>query len=89
MANAKMKKLIVIWVLSCGFFAQAQEVNKDFTKLLLNDQFDQADKNWNSTFNADNLFIAQNGFFELELRFDPCQNLTSTSSPWLRVQEQN
>ena len=65
MANAKMKKLIVIWVLSCGFFAQAQEVNKDFSKLLLNDQFDQADKNWNSTFNADNLFIAQNGFFEL------------------------
>jgi len=65
MAIAKMKKLIVIWVLSCGFFAQAQEVNKDFSKLLLNDQFDQADKNWNSTFNADNLFIAQNGFFEL------------------------
>jgi regulator of replication initiation timing len=60
-----MKKLIVLLVLSNGFFAFGQEVNKEFTKLLLNDQFDLADKNWNSTFNADNLFIAQNGYFEL------------------------
>ncbi|MEZ4804130.1 MAG: hypothetical protein R2852_01210 [Bacteroidia bacterium] len=60
-----MKKLIVLLVLSNGFFAFGQEVNKDFTKLLLNEQFDLADRNWSSTFNADNLFIAQNGYFEL------------------------
>ena len=65
MANAKMMKLILICLLGSGFFVQAQEVNKEFTKLVLNEQFDQPDKNWNSTFNADNLFIAQNGYFEL------------------------
>lgn len=65
MANAKMKKFIVIWVFFSGFFAVGQEVNKEFTKLLLSEQFDEADKNWSSTFNADNLFIAQNGYYEL------------------------
>lgn len=48
-----------------GFFTFGQEVNKEFTKLLLNEQFSQVEKNWSSTFNADNLFIAQNGYFEL------------------------
>lgn len=63
-----MKKFIVIWMFGSGFFAYGQEVNKEFTKLLLSEQFDQADKNWSSTFNADNLFIAQNGYFELYRR---------------------
>ncbi len=48
-----------------GIFAFGQEVNKDFTKQLLNEQFDNVENNWNTTFNADNLFIAQNGFYEL------------------------
>jgi hypothetical protein len=60
-----MKKLFVIWMCGCGIFAFGQEVNKDFTKLLLNEQFDNIDKNWSTTFNADNLFIGQNGFYEL------------------------
>src|SRR5215216_5813548 len=63
-----MKKLFVIWMCGCGIFAAGQEVNKDFTKQLLNEQFDNADKNWNTTFNADNLFIAQNGYYELYRR---------------------
>ena len=68
MANAKMKKFIVFWVFCSGFFAYGQEVNKAFTRLLLNEQFEQADKNWSSTFNADNLFISQNGYYELYRR---------------------
>ncbi|MBL7838091.1 MAG: hypothetical protein JNM67_11275 [Bacteroidetes bacterium] len=60
-----MKKLFLIWIFAGGFFVQGQEVNKEFTKLLLDEQFNQADKNWSSTFNADNLFIAQNGYYEL------------------------
>lgn len=63
-----MKKLFVIWMCGCGFFAVGQEVNKDFTKQLLNEQFDNVDKNWSTTFNADNLFIGQNGFYELYRR---------------------
>ncbi len=39
-------------------------MNKEFTKLVLNEQFDNTDK-WNTTFNLDNLFIGQNGFYEL------------------------
>lgn len=50
---------------SQGFFAFSQEVNKEFTKLLLSETFDRVDENWSSTFNADNLFIAQNGYYEL------------------------
>ena len=65
MAHAKMMKLILICLLGSGFFVQAQEVSKEFTKQVLNEQFDQVDKNWTSTFNADNLFIAQNGYFDL------------------------
>lgn len=60
-----MKNLIVIWVFCTCFFTYGQEVNKEFSRLLFNEQFDQADKNWSSTFNADNLFIAQNGYYEL------------------------
>jgi hypothetical protein len=48
-----------------GFFAFSQEVNKEFTKLLLSETFDRVEENWSSTFNADNLFIAQNGYYEL------------------------
>ncbi len=62
---AKMKKLFLIWMCSTGIFAFGQEINKEFTKLLLNEQFNQVDKTWSSTFNADNLFIAQNGYYEL------------------------
>lgn len=60
-----MKKLFLIWMCGSGIFAFGQEINKEFTKLLLNEQFNQAEKTWSSTFNADNLFIAQNGFYEL------------------------
>ncbi len=62
---AKMKKLFLIWMCSTGIFAFGQEVNKEFTKLLLHEQFNQVDKTWSNTFNADNLFIAQNGYYEL------------------------
>lgn len=60
-----MRKLFVLWLCGQGIFAFGQEVNKEFTKLLLNEQFDNVDKNWNTTFNADNLFIGQNGYYEL------------------------
>lgn len=50
---------------STGIFAFGQEVNKEFTKLLLDEPFNQVEKTWNSTSNADNLFIAQNGYYEL------------------------
>src|SRR5574343_296593 len=60
-----MKKLFLIWMCSTTIFAFGQEINKEFTKLLLNEQFNQVDKTWSSTFNADNLFIAQNGYYEL------------------------
>lgn len=52
-------------MLVSGFFAHGQEVNKEFTKLLMDEQFNQVDKTWSSTFNADNLFIAQYGYYEL------------------------
>ena len=65
MAHAKMMKFILICLLGSGFFVQAQEVNKAFNRQVLNEQFDQIDKNWNSIFNADNLFIAQNGYYDL------------------------
>lgn len=60
-----MKNLFVIWMCGCGIFAFGQEVNKDFTRQLLNETFDNVDNNWSTTFNADNLFIGQNGFYEL------------------------
>lgn len=60
-----MKKLFLFCLCCHGIFTFGQEVNKDFTKLVLNEQFNQVDKNWSSTFNADNLFIAQSGFYEL------------------------
>lgn len=60
-----MRKLFVLWLCGQGIFAFGQEVNKEFTKLLLNEQFDNVDKTWNTTFNADNLFIGQNGYYEL------------------------
>jgi hypothetical protein len=60
-----MKKLFLIWMFSTGIFAFGQEINKEFTKVVLNEQFNQVDKTWSNTFNADNLFIAQNGYYEL------------------------
>lgn len=60
-----MKKLFVLLNCMVGLFAYGQEVQKDFTKILLEEDFNNGDKNWNSTFNIDNLFIAQNGYYEL------------------------
>lgn len=60
-----MKKLFVLFNCLVGIMAYGQEVQKDFTKILLDENFNNGDKNWNSTFNVDNLFIAQNGFYEL------------------------
>lgn len=60
-----MKKLFVLLSFATGLFAHGQEVQKDFTKILLEEDFNNGDKNWKSTFNIDNLFIAQNGFYEL------------------------
>jgi len=62
---AKMKKLFVLFNCLVGIIASGQEVQKDFTKILLDENFNNGDKNWNSTFNVDNLFIAQNGYYEL------------------------
>ena len=60
-----MKKLFVLFNCLVGIIAYGQEVQKDFTKILLDENFNNGDKNWNSTFNVDNLFIAQNGYYEL------------------------
>lgn len=60
-----MKKLFVLLNCAVGILSFGQEVQKDFTKILLDENFNNGDKNWNSTFNVDNLFIAQNGYYEL------------------------
>ncbi len=62
---AKMKKIFVLLNCAVGILTYGQEVQKDFTKILLDENFNNGDKNWNSTFNVDNLFIAQNGYYEL------------------------
>lgn len=60
-----MKKIFVLFCCCTGFLSYSQEVQKEFTKVLLDEHFTNGDKNWNSTFNVDNLFIAQNGYYEL------------------------
>ncbi|NQW42557.1 MAG: hypothetical protein HQ463_03895 [Bacteroidetes bacterium] len=60
-----MKKIFIFWFVGLGLFVNAQEVQKEFTRVLLNETFDKIDNNWDNTFNADNLFIAQNGYYEL------------------------
>lgn len=60
-----MRKIIVLFSCLTIILSYGQEVQKEFTKVLLDEQFANGDKNWNSTFNVDNLFIAQNGHYEL------------------------
>lgn len=62
---AKMKNFILLFTICFTFFSKAQVVNKEFTKVLYNETFDNIEKNWENVFNADNLFIAQNGYYEL------------------------
>lgn len=58
-------KFFFLLFISFGCFSLiSQEVNKEFTKIVLNEQFDNT-TNWNTTFNIDNLFLGQNGFYEL------------------------
>ena len=59
-----MKKLFLFLIYLWCFSAFGQEVNKEFKKTVFNEQFDNTDK-WNTTFNTDNLFLGQNGFYEL------------------------
>ncbi len=60
-----MMKIFVLLTFGISFLCHGQEVQKEFTKVLLDENFNNGDKNWNSTFNIDNLFIAQNGYYEL------------------------
>ncbi len=60
-----MKNFFIFWFVGFGLFANAQEIQKEFTKVLLNENFDKIDNVWDNTFNAENLFIAQNGYYEL------------------------
>ncbi|MDP2174434.1 MAG: hypothetical protein Q8K70_00845 [Bacteroidota bacterium] len=62
-----MKNLFLFLSCICSFYAFGQEVNKEYKKLVLNEQFETTDK-WNTTFNSDNLFLGQNGFYELYRR---------------------
>lgn len=58
-------KFFFLLFISFGCFSLiSQEVSKEFTKIALNEQFDNT-TNWNTTFNIDNLFLGQNGFYEL------------------------
>jgi hypothetical protein len=66
-ASAKMKNLFLFLSCICSFYAFGQEVNKEYKKLVLNEQFETTDR-WNTTFNSDNLFLGQNGFYELYRR---------------------
>ena len=59
-----MKKLFLFLIYLWCFSAFGQEVNKEFKKTVFNEQFDNTDK-WNTTFNSDNLFLGQNGYYEL------------------------
>ncbi len=60
-----MKIFLVFYCFLSVFILNAQEVNKEFTKLLWSEQFNNLSNQWENTFNADNLFIAQNGYYEL------------------------
>jgi hypothetical protein len=66
-ASAKMKNLFLFLSCICSFYAFGQEVNKEYKKLVWNENFETTDK-WNTTFNSDNLFLGQNGFYELYRR---------------------
>ena len=61
-----MRKLFIPILLSLAHFTNGQEITKDFTKLLHEEDFhnSSADK-WENAFNEDNLFLVQNGFYEL------------------------
>jgi len=61
-----MRKLFIAILLSLAHFTNGQEITKDFTKLLHEEDFhsSSADK-WENAFNQDNLFLVQNGFYEL------------------------
>ncbi len=61
----KMKLLSLIIftiILNLGF---SQNVTKDFDQLLFEENFEISNKKWSNIFNADNLFVIQNGFYEL------------------------
>lgn len=42
-----------------------QQVTRDFTRLLWDEDFSQSGEKWPLTYNADNFFVIQNGSFEL------------------------
>ena len=61
-----MRKLFIPILLSLVHFANGQEISKDFTKLLHKEDFHSSSSDkWEQAFNSDNLFLVQNGFYEL------------------------
>lgn len=49
----------------CALTLNAQEVQKDFTKTLLSEDFENVSEKWPQIFNADNVFLTQNSHYEL------------------------
>jgi len=64
--SANMMKFPLLLV-SFLFFSGlgAQQVTRDFPRLLWDEDFNQVNDKWPQTYNADNFFIIQNGNFEL------------------------
>lgn len=61
-----MRKLLIPILLSLAQFTNGQEITKDFTKLLHEENFGPSSSNeWEQAYNTDNLFLVQNGNYQL------------------------
>lgn len=61
-----MRKLLIPILISLAHFTNGQEITKDFTKLLHEEDFNASSSNeWEQSFNTDNIFLVQNGNYEL------------------------
>jgi hypothetical protein len=58
--------LFLLGIISTAVFSQ--EINKDFTKRVFSEDFSSQNETWTQTYNVDNLFVQQNGKFELVRR---------------------
>lgn len=60
-----MRKIFIPLLLLVPYLTNGQQVTKDFTKLLQEEQFNSSSENWEQAYNSDNLFLIQNGKYEL------------------------
>lgn len=58
--------LFLLGIISTAVFSQ--EINKDFSKRIFSEDFSSQNETWTQTYNVDNLFVQQNGKFELVRR---------------------